>query len=177
MHFLAHQLGPFLVPFPTCFHAELCPFLLSLYCTLSFPVQLTLHLPHPPPFPWLQWPDLFQYDHLPLSSSGSCVPFSVPTSFPIFSQCSLLVYCEHTGNIQHISIILPEYSVTTQNAIFTNTNMSTSNSQHWYFKTGASHLDDTAYTIEYAFKTDETEEDKEMSNLLLDVWSSFAATG
>ena len=56
-------------------------------------------------------------------------------------------------------------------------NLSTSNSQHWYFKTGASHLDDTAYTIEYAFKTDETEEDKEMSNLLLDIWTSFAATG
>jgi hypothetical protein len=55
--------------------------------------------------------------------------------------------------------------------------MSTSNSQHWYFKPGASHPDDTAYTIEYASKTDETEEDKEMSNLLLDVWSSFAATG
>jgi hypothetical protein len=50
-------------------------------------------------------------------------------------------------------------------------------SQHCYFETGASHLDDTAYTIEYAFKTNETEEDKEMSNLLLDIWCSFAATG
>lgn len=50
MYFLAHQQGPFFVPpFPTCFHAELCPFLLSLYRTLSFPVQLNLHLctPHP----------------------------------------------------------------------------------------------------------------------------------
>jgi len=54
---------------------------------------------------------------------------------------------------------------------FTEVNSGTTNNY------GASHLDDTAYTIEYAFKTDETEEDKEMSNLLLDVWSSFAATG
>lgn len=44
-------------------------------------------------------------------------------------------------------------------------------------KYGASHLDDTAYTIEYAFKTDETQEDKDMSNLLLGIWTSFAANG
>ncbi|KAJ9595641.1 hypothetical protein L9F63_013171, partial [Diploptera punctata] len=42
---------------------------------------------------------------------------------------------------------------------------------------GASHLDDTAYTIEYAFKTNETEEDLQMCKLLLDIWTSFAATG
>lgn len=111
------------------------------------------------------------------NSSGSCVNCSFPAPFPIFFQCSLLVCCEYAVNIQHISIILPEYSVTIQNVIFTNTNKSTFSSQHWYFKTGTSHLDDTAYTIEYAFKTDETEEDKEMSNLLLDMWSNFAATG
>ncbi|KAJ4445541.1 hypothetical protein ANN_12221, partial [Periplaneta americana] len=42
---------------------------------------------------------------------------------------------------------------------------------------GTCHLDDTAYTIEYAFKTDETQEDRDMSNVLLDMWTSFAATG
>ncbi|PSN36673.1 hypothetical protein C0J52_16277 [Blattella germanica] len=42
---------------------------------------------------------------------------------------------------------------------------------------GASHLDDTAYTIEYGFKSDETEDDREMSKILLDIWTNFARNG
>jgi hypothetical protein len=40
-----------------------------------------------------------------------------------------------------------------------------------------SHLDDTGYVFDYAFKTDETEEDRKMSELLLDIWLAFAKTG
>ncbi|KAJ4451370.1 hypothetical protein ANN_02832 [Periplaneta americana] len=42
---------------------------------------------------------------------------------------------------------------------------------------GVSHLDDTGYIFEYDFKTDETEQDKEMSKLWLDIWMAFAKTG
>ncbi|KAJ4451371.1 hypothetical protein ANN_02833 [Periplaneta americana] len=42
---------------------------------------------------------------------------------------------------------------------------------------GVSHLDDTAYIFDYDFKTDETEQDKEMSELWLDIWMSFVKTG
>jgi len=40
-----------------------------------------------------------------------------------------------------------------------------------------SHLDDTGYILDYDFKTDETQEDRNMSELLLDIWMAFAQTG
>ncbi|KDR06604.1 venom carboxylesterase-6-like [Zootermopsis nevadensis] len=41
---------------------------------------------------------------------------------------------------------------------------------------GVSHLDDTGYIFDFDFKTDETEEDRNMSELLLDIWMAFAKT-
>ncbi|KAJ9581386.1 hypothetical protein L9F63_023436 [Diploptera punctata] len=42
---------------------------------------------------------------------------------------------------------------------------------------GVSHLDDTMYTMDYTFNTAETEEDRAMSNFMLDVWMAYAKTG
>lgn len=143
-----------------------------------FPMQLTLLFPPPLPFTAMAryHPGPITYHWVKAVSLSS-----VPTAYPIFpSKAYFSTLNIETACSPTISVTVywsAQCHISEDNILQSLTWESPAQLQHWYFKTGASHLDDTAYTIEYAFKTNETDEDREMSNLLLDIWTSFAANG
>jgi hypothetical protein len=50
--------------------------------------------------------------------------------------------------------------------------------QNWFFLPGASHGDDADFVTQVAYSnTEEMQQDKDMSKVLVDIWDSFSRNG